>query len=240
MTRLPKRLLAVARYVPPGTTVADVGCGDAVLALYLAQVRGCRVIATEASAAGLAVAARRVAAAGAAVELRRGRGLLPLRPGEAEVIIIAGMGGITISQILEARPSGVAPRRFVLQPMERAAHLRQWLYGHRWPVLDENLVREGGRLYEIIVAAPPEARTGAAPLTDPRLLAGGEVGEVLVAKRHPLLGEFLLAKIAKYRCLLAAMDKSRRPGAAEARARAAAVLAELEALAAQLPPGQAR
>lgn len=234
LTRLPKRLLAVARYVAPETTVADIGCGDGSLSVYLAQARRCRVIATEASAAGLSLAARRVAAAGAGVELRRGRGLEPLRPGEAEVIIVAGMGGITISQILQRRPPGVVPRYFVLQPMERAAHLRTWLHGQRWVFLDEDLVREGKRIYEIIVARPPGEAAGAAQEATRPPLAGGEVGTVLVAKKHPLLDQFLAAKISKYRRLLAAIDRSRRPGAEEARAKAAAVLADLEALAAQL------
>ena len=38
------------------------------------------------------------------VELRLGNGLEVLRPGEAEDIVIAGMGAETICEILEAAP----------------------------------------------------------------------------------------------------------------------------------------
>lgn len=241
MTRvgLGARLAAVARYVPPGSMVADVGCGDGSLAVYLATVRRCRVIATEASRAALALTARRAATCGAALELRYGRGLGPLRPGEAGIIIIAGMGGIAISRVLGGRPSGISPRYFVLQPAARAAYLRCWLYARGWKVLDEDLVREGKRFYEILVARPENGETaakrpagqGEAPL------AQGEVGRVLWEKRHPLLRPFLEQKIAGYRAVLAQAERGAGPRAAAARARAAAVLTELEALAATCDGG---
>lgn len=227
--RLSKRLLAAARYVRPGERVADIGCGDASLAVYLALEKGCRVIATEASLAGFGIASQRVAASGAPVEVRRGWGLAPLRPGEVGVIIIAGMGGITIAQVLEARPPGVAPRYFVLQPMERSAFLRVWLYQHRWAVLDEDLVEEKGRIYEILVARPGPAPASEA---DEPPLAGGEVGRILVNKRHPLLPRLLAQKQQRYRRQLA--EAGRSPRAEEARQKAKEVLAELERLAASL------
>jgi len=223
----------VAAYVRPGEKVADIGCGDGRLAAYLATVRGCRVIATEASLAGYGLASERLRPLSGRVEVRFGRGLAPLRPGEAEVIIIAGMGGITMAGILEARPQGLRPRCFVLQPVARTAYLRRWLCRAGWALLDEDLVEDGRRIYEIVVTAPG---AGGVPAGGEKLLAGGEVGTLAFARRHPLLGPFLQQKLARYRRLAGQVREAR----GEAREKVLSVLRELEALAAALEAARDR
>lgn len=231
MRGIPTRLNAIAGLIPPAAKVADIGTGDGMLAQYLSESRGCKVIATEVSRAGLALTRERLRGAGSAVELRLGWGLTPIRPGEAEVVVIAGMGSITISSILEKRPCAVQPTHYILQPMERTAYLRQWLYKHGWELVQEDLVQDRRRFYEIIVAkpAPVDGAAGRTPL-----LADGEVGPLLVAGGHPLLARFLIQKIRQYRYKLALVSKGRRSDQLRAAAGAASVLAELEVLAKQI------
>ena len=220
---LPARLQAVADYIPPGKTVADVGTDHALLPVYLVS-RGVapRVIAVEKAPGPLEAARRAVAESGLGgrVEVRAGDGLQPLAPGEAEVLVLSGMGGRTIAAILAAGPTVVqSAQTVVVQPQEPAAPARRWLITHGWFLADEQLVEDAGRIYTVI-----RARPGPAEPVDEVLL---EVGPVLAARKHPLLGRYLDGIIRRYEAVLAGLGRS---GRNDLDARRAAVLARLERL----------
>lgn len=122
--------------------MADVGAGDGRLALALAS-EGRRVIATERSAGPYEEARRLLAPAG--VELRLGDGLTPLRPGEVEVAVLAGLGGRTIARLLERdREVAGSLRYLVVQPMQHAEELRT-AFDRLRLVVDEEVSVEQGR-----------------------------------------------------------------------------------------------
>lgn len=66
------------------------------------------------------------------------------RPEKTDAVVIAGMGGETIAQILEAAP-WVRTRKIplVLQPMSSIPELRQRLGEDGFHILEERLAREG-------------------------------------------------------------------------------------------------
>lgn len=148
---LPPRLAAVASLVLPGRTVADIGTDHAYLPIALLRSgRAPAAVATDSATGPLAAARRSVAAAGLAdaVALRRGWGLEPLTPGEAGTIVIAGMGGYLIRDILAARMDLAAgAERLVLQPMRDAPALRRWLWANGWVLCAERLAQEDDRFY---------------------------------------------------------------------------------------------
>lgn len=194
--RLSPRLRRVAGLIPDGLSVADIGTDHALLPAYLAlRGRNRRVVATDANASPLAVAGRTLERWGLcqAVELRLGDGLHVLRPGEADVLVLAGMGGDTITGILGARPEvAAAARLLVLQPMRSAHHLRRWLGDRGYAPLDEDIVRDGRRLFELLVAVPPGG--GVRPVWVPPDLPAQLryiAGPLLWAGRHPLLPALL-------------------------------------------------
>jgi ArsR family transcriptional regulator len=82
------RAHAIARLVPPGLRVADVGTGTGILAIELARL-GLRVIAIDHSDAMLEAARRKLEAeAVTGVELRRGEiAALPLRDAEVDAAL---------------------------------------------------------------------------------------------------------------------------------------------------------
>ena len=146
--RLPPRLRPLAASVPPGAAVADIGCGDAQLALALRQ-HGHRVVATE-RRPGPAERARAWLG-----ECRLGDGLEPLAPGEVEVAVIAGMGGNTIASILERSPDVVRQLSLLLlQPMQRQSELREWLDRNQFQLLDEVPAADRGRSYTVLIVRP--------------------------------------------------------------------------------------
>ena len=148
--KLPERLLRIASYVPQSSLVADIGTDHALLPVYLARQGTCsRIIATDLQAGPLEAARSNVGLFNLwkQVDLRQGDGLDIIQPGEVNVIIIAGMGGVKINEIL-----GMAGEvlqqidRLVLQPSVGAGQVRRWLLGNGWDLVDEDLVIDDAAL----------------------------------------------------------------------------------------------
>lgn len=208
---LAKRLAALAAYVPAGSIAADIGTDHAYLPIFLVEEGICpRVIATDLNPGPFRSAGRKVEEhnLGNKIELRLGDGLKPLKPGEADVLVLAGMGGNTIREILAASPDVIKTvRRLVLQPMADPGDLRSWLAANGWKISDEELVEESGRIYVIITADPGREETA-----DPLLL---ELGPRLLEKKDPLLITYMERIIDKYERILAGLAAARSEGARE-------------------------
>ena len=196
--KLAKRLAALSGHVPPGSVVADIGTDHALLPIYLLESGICRrVIATDVKPGPLQSAKQAVAACSwtDSVDLRLGDGLRPLTAGEAEVIVLAGMGGKTIIDILAAAPSILTgTQRLILQPMTGAEGLRMWLATNGWRLTKEELILEGSRIYQVIVA-----EHGRETETEPLLLS---LGPRLLEEREQLLPMYLEQVIQRYRLIL--------------------------------------
>lgn len=164
MINLDKRLAAVASMVRRGSRVADIGTDHAYLPVYLVENGICPGgVAADIRQGPLDAACRTVTEAGLtdAIDLRLGDGLAPVAANEVDDIVIAGMGGETIVDILSAAAWVKDTRlRLVLQPMTRAEELRRWLLTNGFVIIEERLVKDGHRLYCVMTAtytaAPPE------------------------------------------------------------------------------------
>ncbi|AQS60607.1 tRNA (adenine(22)-N(1))-methyltransferase [Desulforamulus ferrireducens] len=225
MLNISKRLKVLADYVLPGSIIADIGTDHGYLPVYLVlQGISPRAVAADINAGPLAAARNNVIQYQVAdrVDLRLGNGLQVLKPGEVDTIIIAGMGGGTIRDILQAAPlvAGQA-RRLILQPMADEDDLRQFLVTQGWRLLDEELLLEDNRLYLIIVA-----ERGQEEIAEPLLL---EIGPRLWEKKHPLLPELLLRLQQKYQRVLAGLNKSNQSAAQQKATQIKEKLSNLEA-----------
>lgn len=156
LPKLDARLAAAAAYVRPGGTAADVGCDHGLLSVHLAANHICKkVIACDISEKPLRQAAQNLAlhAPGENAECRLGNGLSVLRPGEAQDIILAGMSGVTIAQILDAAPEfRQTDTRFIFVPSAKHAVLRQYLCENGFSLLSETPVQAAGRFYTVLCA----------------------------------------------------------------------------------------
>jgi tRNA (adenine22-N1)-methyltransferase len=149
---LGERLLALARRIPPGSAVADIGTDHGFLPAHLERAGLAeRVIATDSSLGSLASASRTRALAGCSFDLRLGRGLAPLRPGEAGVLVLAGLGGQTIAEALSEGADIVATARLaIVQPMKDLPQFRRWAASSHLTTDAEDIVDEGGRIYNVL------------------------------------------------------------------------------------------
>ena len=153
----------IAKMIPPGRKVADIGTDHAHLPIYLIERGICsEVIATEIRIGPYTRAVENLRRAGLekVVDLRYGAGFSPLAPREAEVAVVAGMGGEAIAGIIRDEMSvAKAFDIMLLQPMTHHGILRQELYTLDYEIIDEDIAKEGRRFYEIIVAKPGTAKT---------------------------------------------------------------------------------
>lgn len=161
-----ERLAAAAAFVRSGCVCADIGCDHGKLSVYLAA-HGCKkVIACDKSETPLSHARAALALAGCAnAECRLGDGLSVLAPDEVDDIVIAGLSGVTLTQILAAAPAFWQPRyRFVFVPASKPFFLRGWLCENGFVLLAETAVLAAGRVYTVMHAAYTGNRTQPAPL----------------------------------------------------------------------------
>lgn len=153
---LPPRLKYIASLVPQGSLVADVGTDHAHLPIYLIENSITdRVIASDIVDGPLASARKNISLHGldGKIEVVKSDGLVKVYPLSPETVIIAGMGGETIRDIISAcdYSKGGAPL-FLLQPMTHAEVLRKYLIENGFSILSESVIREQHRYYVIISA----------------------------------------------------------------------------------------
>jgi tRNA (adenine22-N1)-methyltransferase len=213
MINLSQRLQALADFVPSGMRIADIGTDHAFLPCYLVR-KGISpgAIGVEVRKGPYDSARRTVRSCNLEklIDLRLGNGLVPLREGETEVIIIAGMGGALIAEILESSPQIIyCVSRLVLQPMNGAEIVRSWLYEKGWMIIGEELVKEDGRIYQIIAAE----KGSQGMLTEAELL----YGPVLIKESNPLLPELLQKDLQLWQEILHRLAKSRSEATAKKR-----------------------
>ena len=205
MIHIGERLKTVASMVPLCQTMADIGTDHGYVPAYLALSGQCRhVIASDIAEGPCRAAAEtrdRYSLFGQ-MEIRTAPGLKGLRAGEAEAVVIAGMGGATIVSILEEDPEIAATVEiFVLQPMNAANLLRRWLVQHGYRIADEALCKENGHIYVIIKAIHTEKKQKLSAIEE-------ELGPCIMEKKPALWQEFIQEKSEHYRRLLRQMEVS--------------------------------
>ncbi len=214
--QISERLRAVAALVTAGGAVADIGTDHAYIPIYLIRTGAtARAIAMDVNPGPLARAREHIAqyALETSIETRLSDGLTALRSGEADSVVIAGMGGPLMARILEeGRDKLGGCRELILQPQSEIRLVRAWLDRNGWQIVCEDMVCEDGKYYPMMRAErrPENAHGSCEWPADASLEEKNEMelrfGPVLLRDRHPVLREFLLHEKTLDRRILRSLE----------------------------------
>jgi len=147
------RLLCVAECIPHCRSLVDCGCDHGYVSIYAAKnAIAEKITASDINQGPLNNAEREIAAAGQSEKITTvlTDGLDGISPHDC--VVIAGMGGETIADIISRAPWTKENCTLVLQPMTKSENLREYLYHEGFCITEEKFVEENGHLYCVIVA----------------------------------------------------------------------------------------
>ena len=154
MIKLSKRLRAIVNFCDKNKIIADIGTDHGFVPNFLYEEDYNRkIIATDISLNSLnkAIEFTELRGNNGKIEHIVCNGLEKIPP--VDQIIIAGMGGILISKILDRDfEKARQAEKLILQPMQQVDYLRKFLYDKGFKILDEKIVFEDNKFFHIIVA----------------------------------------------------------------------------------------
>ncbi len=149
---LDERMECIASCVREGSVLADIGTDHGKLPVFLAlsgKIR--RAVACDINEKPLkkAVALIKKNNLENVIDTFLTDGLCGVEKYSPTDIVIAGMGGELICEILDGDSFKDKEKMYILQPMTKESVLREYLYSHGFTIVDEHLVR-AGKIYQII------------------------------------------------------------------------------------------
>lgn len=200
---LSTRLAAIASFVPKGSHVIDVGTDHAYIPIFLIQTaRALTCLATDINEGPLEKAQKNLAMHHIQnVELMRTNGVEGIDPNKGDILMISGMGGYLIIDILKKGETLVRNmKRLILQPQQDVGEVRKYLHQIGFHIVDEAFVKDEGKYYTIIVAEPGSEENYE---KEYEYL----YGKCLIQKQSEVFKEWLMMKLEKQQGIYEALKK---------------------------------
>lgn len=153
--KLSKRLQSISNFVSPDATLIDVGCDHGWLGIFLVENNLVKyVYASDVAEGPLANATDNIKNHHLEHKIKPilSNGLEQFQDVAFSDIVIAGMGGSLIIEILEAHHDLLVDKNLILQPNNNTAKLRAYLLINHFNIIAEDIVLEKQMAYNIINA----------------------------------------------------------------------------------------
>ena len=199
MIKLTDRLQVLADQIKQNETMADIGTDHGFLPIYLWENEiSPKVIMADISPGSLEKARANCYENYPDVkfDLRLGNGIQILQNGEVDAVVIAGMGGKLMTEILgENIEKSKSFGKLILQPRNGQAKLRSWLLDNGFSIVNESLVRENKYICEVITVVPYVSKDAVSYSLDneiddpmcfevpPRILTAGELAAPFIQNK---------------------------------------------------------
>ena len=196
--KLSKRLQTIADFVKKNSVVADIGTDHAHIPIYLIENNIIdKAYACDINKGPLEKAKENIENFGVSenIVLRLSNGL-DMSNKEADTIIIAGMGGELIIDILERGKSFFNKKNtFILSPHTKTDEVRDYMLRKGFEILKEDMCIDEGKFYTVMEGRYTENKL---MYSEAELL----YGKFLIENKHPILLEFLKKEEEKYISIL--------------------------------------
>lgn len=187
---------AVAAMVTSGGVLADIGTDHGYVPIALLQRQKIkRAIAMDVNKGPLARAKENIAAAHLEelIQTRLSDGTEALQPGEADSILIAGMGGELVIHILsEGEEVCRSAKELILQPQSDLRKVRAYLREHHYKIVDEDMVCEDEKYYPMMRAVKVENDEAWIRMNEQTKATCDIYGPLLLRNGNPVLRRFLV------------------------------------------------
>lgn len=202
-----KRLNRLAEMVTEGNRLADVGTDHGYVPISLIeQKRIPTAIAMDINEGPLLRAREHIQEYGYQnyIETRLSDGLAALQAGEADTVLIAGMGGaLTVKILSEGRNVLESVSELILQPQSEIADVRRWLKEHDWRILREDIVLDEGKFYPMMKVIHGESA--------PYFEEDYRYGKLELQSSMDILEEFLLKNLQIQQQIYLELPRSEEP-----------------------------
>lgn len=153
MQSLSKRLSAVADLVKKDSVIADIGTDHGYIPVYLYKagvIKG--AVAADVNEKPLSSCEALVMQEelSAVIKTRLSNGLDHILPDEYDTVIIAGMGGELIADILSR--ADVRDKHIIVNPMTHPETARKYLYDNGFDINNDIIVKDGRHYYSVFDA----------------------------------------------------------------------------------------
>lgn len=200
--KLSKRLQCVVGCVQSGGVVADIGCDHGFTAIELVKSgRASGAVAMDIKEGPLSRAREHIGQHGLTgkIACRLSDGASALTAGEADTILISGMGGALICRILrDSIPVISAAEELVLSPQSEIHLVRRELHNLGFRIAAERMVFDMGKYYVVIRAVPGEERYG----EEEEYL----YGKCLIDGRSEVFAEYMGRELARVQGILSGIQ----------------------------------
>jgi len=151
---IPLRIKVIASFIKNGSKVFDIGCDHALLAIYLLRCKNVsKMIASDISSNALEQGKKKVNQYQLQdqIILRQGDGLKAIEKDIIDTVVISGLGGNTIINILNSDKhllEGI--NNIILQPNNNVYNVRKNLYILGYMIEDEKIIKDNKIIYVVI------------------------------------------------------------------------------------------
>lgn len=198
---LSNRLSTLVKYVPEGSKVIDVGTDHAYIPIYLVKHHiAVSCLATDINKGPLIKAQHNIDRYRIKnIALKQTSGLMGIEPGTGDVIMISGMGGYLIIEILKAAmPVVKAAKRLILQPQQDIKEVRKFLHEQGFKIKTEDFAEDDGKYYTILVVEQGEEQYDKE--------YEYVYGKCLIEKKLPLFVEWMMDKEEKLESIYSQLE----------------------------------
>jgi len=202
---LSKRLEAVFNMIEKCNCLADIGTDHGYIPIKAVMENKCeKAIASDIRIGPIEVAKKNIKRYGLQnkIDVRLGPGLSTLNLGEADLIVVAGMGGNLISDIIKndiqiAKNSN----NLILQPIQYPEILRKDLFDLNFFIIDENIIKEDNKYYHIL-------KVSYGKKNEYKNQAEYYIGPINICKANDSTVEYIQYKLNHLKTILSNLDKN--------------------------------